>query len=118
MHTFNFNELATAWINAWNNRDINAIMNHYAEEVVFYAPTVIKRWNIADGKLCGKEQLRKHFLKGFELAPDLHFELITVLAGVDGMTIVYKRETGTVVADVVQLNNNGKAILVKAYYGW
>jgi hypothetical protein len=61
--------------------------------------------------------LRKHFLKGLELAPNLHFEFIELLTGVDGMTIIYKRETGVVVADVIQLDSNGKGKIVKAYYG-
>lgn len=41
------------------------------------------------------------FARGLELAPSLRFELIDVLFGVDGMTVVYRRETGTLVADIV-----------------
>ena len=96
--------------------DIDGIMSHYANDVVFYSPTVVQRWNIAEGKLNGKEKLRAHFLKGFEIATSLHFELLHVLTGVDGMTIIYRRETGKTVADVVQLNEMGQAIIVKAYY--
>jgi hypothetical protein len=33
------------------------------------------------------------------------------------MTILYKRETGVVVADVIQPDSNGKGKIVKAYYG-
>ncbi len=53
--------LAADWINAWNNRDIDSIMKHYADDVEFHSPTVIKRWNIADGKLIGKEKLKQHY---------------------------------------------------------
>lgn len=40
-----------------------------------------------------------------------------MLSGADGITIIYKRETGALVADVAVLDENGKATLVKAYYG-
>jgi hypothetical protein len=36
---------------------------------------------------------------------------------IDGMTIIYKRETGVMVADVVVINQQGKGVSVKAYYG-
>ncbi|MDB5117452.1 MAG: hypothetical protein JWQ79_2944 [Mucilaginibacter sp.] len=117
MIQLDYKAIALDWIAAWNRLDIDGIMSHYADDIIFYAPTVIKRWNIAEGKLAGKEKLRAHFLKGFELAPNLHFEFIDVLTGVDGMTIIYKRETGVLVADVVVLNQQGKGVLVKAYYG-
>jgi ketosteroid isomerase-like protein len=113
----NLKEIALDWIDAWNKKDIDRIMSHYSEDIIFFAPTVIKRWGIIDGRINGKEQLRKHFLKGFELAPNLHFEFIDLLTGVDGITIIYKRETGAMVADVIQLDNNGKGKIVKAYYG-
>ncbi len=109
--------IALDWIDAWNKRDINRIMTHYTDDIIFYSLTVTKRWGIADGKIVGKEKLRAHFLKGFELAPNLYFEFIDMLSGTDGITIVYKRETGALVADVAVLDENGKATLVKAYYG-
>ena len=109
--------IALDWIDAWNKRDIDRIMTHYTDDIVFYSLTVIKRWNIADGKIIGKENLRAHFLKGLDLAPNLYFEFIDMLSGTDGITIIYKRETGALVADVAVLDENGKATLVKAYYG-
>jgi hypothetical protein len=109
--------IALDWIDAWNKRDIDRIMAHYTDDIVFYSLTVTKRWNIADGKINGKEKLRAHFLKGLELAPNLYFEFIDVLSGSDGITIIYKRENGVLVADVAVIDDDGKATLVKAYYG-
>ncbi len=106
---------ALEWINAWNDRDMQQIMEHYSEEVEFYSPTVVQRWGKNDGKLSGKAELQKHFLKGFELAPTLHFELIDILTGMDGVLIVYKRESGKIVADYVVPDEEGKAKLVKVF---
>lgn len=108
---------AEQWIAAWNARDLDAIMEHYAPTIRFAAPTVISRWNKPDGVLIGREPLRQHFKQGLERAPHLHFELIDILMGVDGMTISYRRETGTLVADVVVLDENYQGVEVRAYYG-
>ena|ERR1700744_699805 len=116
MSNINYKHLATDWIDAWNKRDIDRIMSHYADDVEFHSPTVNKRWNITEGKLTGKEKLRQHFLKGFEEAPDLHFEFIELVPEKDSVIITYKRETGQTVSDYTRLNEKGKAILVNAYY--
>lgn len=107
---------AEDWVAAWNARDLEAIMGHYAPEVCFTAPTVISRWGKPDGVLVGKEALHRHFARGLELAPDVHFELIDVLMGVDGMTVLYRRETGALVTDVVVFDEDYKGIDVRAYY--
>jgi ketosteroid isomerase-like protein len=108
---------AERWIAAWNARDLDAIMEQYAPMVRFSALTVISRWNKTDGVLVGREELRRHFEQGLARAPHLYFELIDVLMGVDGMTIIYRRETGTLVADVVVLDENYRGVEVRVYYG-
>ncbi len=108
---------AEQWIAAWNERDLDAIMEHYTPSVHFSAPTVINRWSKADGVLIGRDALRQHFQRGLERAPHLHFELVDVLMGVDGMTIVYRRETGALVVDVVLLNEDYQGVDVHVYYG-
>lgn len=108
---------AEQWIGAWNERNLDAIMEHYTPSVRFSAPTVICRWKKADGILMGTDALRQHFKRGLERAPNLHFELVDVLMGVDGMTIVYRRETGALVVDVVLLNEDYQGVEVRVYYG-
>ncbi len=39
------------WVAAWNRRDLDGIMTHYAENVEFWSPTVITRLGIASGKI-------------------------------------------------------------------
>jgi len=77
---------------------------------------VITRLGIASGWIEGKQKLRNHFAVGLKV-PNLHFELIDVLLGVDGISVVYRRETGALVVDVVELNAAGKIQVARAYYG-
>lgn len=109
-------EAARNWCDAWNRRDLDAIMDHYADDVEFSSPTVVKRWGIADGWLRGKGKVRENFAIGVA-APDLHFELIDVLLGLNSVCVVYRRENGALVSDLVELNEHGKARRVVACYG-
>ena len=108
---------AKAWIDAWNRRDLPAIMAHYSECIVFSSPTVTRRWGAATGGILrGKQRLRDHFAQGLTAYPLLRFELLDVLSGVEGITILYRRETGARVADVLVLDSDGRALSATAYY--
>ena len=104
------------WIAAWNARDLDRIMGHYADSVVFEANTVVRRWDRPDGRLRGIGELREHFRRGLELAPAIHFELEEVFSAPSGYAALYRRDNGNRVLDVVELNDEGKAQQVKAYY--
>jgi ketosteroid isomerase-like protein len=108
--------LAKSWCDAWSKGDLDAVMGHYADDVKFSSPTVIKRLGIVKGWIEGKARLREHFAVGIR-APGLRFNFVDVLLGVGGMCIVYKRETGAVVVDVIELDANGKGKVVQAFYG-
>jgi ketosteroid isomerase-like protein len=109
-------QLANDWISAWNSGDLDAIMEHHAENVEFRSPLVIRRMGIASGRIDGKEHLRAYFAKGLETITNLHFELLQVLLGVDGMTVYYRRESGAQVAEVIVLDEQGKAVNVRVHY--
>src|SRR5580692_10039433 len=109
-------QVAADWCDAWNRRDLDAIMEHYANDVEFSSPTVIKRWGVADGWLRGSSKVRENFAIGVK-APDLHFELVDVLLGVNSICVVYRRGTGALVTDLVELDANGKGRRVTACYG-
>ena len=109
-------EHAESWIAAWNAHDLELILSHYADDVELQANTVARRWGREDGRLRGKEELRQHFRKGLELAPNLHFDLEDVFTSPGGYAVLYRRENGNRVIDAVVLNAQGKAQTVRAFY--
>lgn len=109
-------ESARRWIEAWNTRDMDAIMDHYADDVVLYSPSVIERWSVAEGRLAGKAAVEQHFTKGLDEVPDTRLEFLSLLYGIEGVTIVYRRETGSYAADVVLFDDAGKVKEVRAFY--
>ena len=116
MQIENARKAAAHWCEAWNRRDLDAIMDHYAEDIEFSSPTVIKRWGISDGWLRGKSKVRENFAIGLK-TPGIRFDLVDVLLGVNSLCVVYKRESGALVADLVELDTNEKGRRVIACYG-
>lgn len=106
---------ARGWCDAWNRRDLDAIMDHFADNVEFNSPTIVHRWGNTDGWLRGKDRLRANFAVGVK-APNLKFDLIDVLLGVGGMCIIYRRESGTLVSDTFELDQDGRGRRVFTCY--
>jgi len=107
--------LARAWVDAWNDRDLEAVLAHYADEVEVCSPLVVDRLGRPDGKLRGKDELRSYFARGMA-NPDLRFTLVDVRIGVNAICVLYDRESGRRVADTMELDARGRAIRMTACY--
>jgi SnoaL-like domain len=107
---------ADQWLAGWNARDLDAVMACYSDDVDFAAPTVVTRWDRPDGRLHGKAELRRHFERGMQLAPELEFTEETFLTSPGGYALFYRRENGNRALDVVELDRQGRAARVRAFY--
>ena len=49
------------WITAWNSHNLNAILTHYLDEIVFHSPFIqlLKFNNL--GIITNKDELKKYF---------------------------------------------------------
>lgn len=110
------NHLAEAWVQAWNSHDLDAIMAHYADDIVFYSPIIQKLNNDPSGRLTGKAALRAYFEKGLAAYPDLHFDLYHVLEGVGSVVLYYKSINNRLSAEMMVLDAHGKVKEVRAHY--
>jgi ketosteroid isomerase-like protein len=108
-------EAAENWISAWNSGDFKTLLDHYAEDVVFYSSAAARRWNAEGGKLSGKQALENHFRKAFEEFPGMSLTFKHLLAGVDGVLLLYERETGKMAADFVLFNDEGKVKEIRVF---
>ncbi len=109
-------EHAQQWADAWNTHDLDQILSFYADDIVFEVSTAVIRWQKPDGKLRGKDELKRHFGLGLELAPQLRFEIETVFLAPSGYAVLYRRDNGNRVVDCVTLNRDGLASHAIAYY--
>jgi predicted ester cyclase len=113
---FDTREFAHAWIDAWNSHDLEAVLSHYAPNVVLTSPVVIKVLGEASGTLNGREALRDYFQQGLALFPNLQFELIDVMQGLASVVLYYKNQRGTKTGEFMELDADGKVVRVVANY--
>lgn len=106
---------AQNWVDAWNNRDLDAVMMHYTDDVSVCSPLVKRRLNKSDGWLHGKSALRDDFAVGMG-NPDLQFTLKSVHVGLQFMSMVYASENGIQVVGTMELNDDGLIKRMVAYY--
>ena len=107
---------ALHWIEAWNTHDLDAILAHYTEDVVFHSPFVVKLGLHAEGIIRGKEELRSYFARGLAAYPELEFQLHEVLTGVGSLTLLYRSVNRLLAAETFLLQPDGKAYTVYCHY--
>lgn len=106
---------AQDWIAAWNSRDLEEILSHYSEDVVFHSPYAAKV--TGDGLVTGKAALRSYWRVGLAANPDLRFTREAILGGQEALTIVYRNQRGVQVAETFAFNAEGKVRESFACYG-
>jgi hypothetical protein len=92
---------AREWVDSWNSHSLDRIMSHYAEDFEMTSPFIASLMGEASGTLKGKDKVRAYWAKALERLPDLHFELIDVLTGVDSITIYYHAVLGKRAVEVL-----------------
>jgi hypothetical protein len=108
---------AQEWIAAWNAHDLEAIMEHYADNIEFSSPFIVKAMDISNSTIRGKENLRGYFQKALENNPQLHFELYTVFVRVNSVTLHYlSRSRNLLAAEVLFFDEEGKIVKGAAHY--
>ena len=66
---------------AWNAHDVEAVLAHFRDDVVFTSPVAGRLLPETAGVVRGKAAVRDYWATALKLVPDLHFELIGVYQG-------------------------------------
>ena len=107
---------ASEWIDAWNAHDLERVLAHYADDFEMTSPYIAQIAGEPSGTLRGKAAVAAYWKKALGLIPDLRFELIAVLTGVDSVTLHYKGAGGRLAAEVFHFRPDGKVIRAFAHY--
>jgi hypothetical protein len=91
---------AEHWVSDWNAHDVDALLAHFTDDVVFTSPVAIRVLG-GDGVVRGKEALRKYWSEGIRLIPDLQFEVLALYVGISTLVINYRNQAGGVVSEVL-----------------
>ena len=108
---------AEEWVHAWNSHDLEAILAHYAPDVVLTSPVAAKLLNDTSGTVQGKDALRAYFKRGLEAYPALYFELLDVLWGLSSVVLYYVNQKGTKTGEFMEFDADRKVVRVVANYG-
>jgi hypothetical protein len=89
------------WLDAWNAHDVEAILAHFHDDVVFTSPLAQRIVESSDGYVRGKDDLRAYWTEGLRRNADLHFTLEGIYVGVDTLVINYGNQVGRRVNEVL-----------------
>lgn len=109
-------ELAHHWIEAWNDHDLERILSHYADDVVFSSPFIQKIGTNPSGTISGTKALRAYFSAALVKYPTLTFRLHAVFRGIDSVTLMYESVNGLLAAETMILNQQHRVSRVLAQY--
>ena len=99
---------------AWNEGDLEKILEFYSEDFVLDSPIVRARLGIENGILQGKAQVREWWRRCLDKVPDLKTDVINIVGGTDPDSIAYvyrleyKGGDGSPVLSLLRLNEQNK----------
>ena len=99
-------KFADQWVRAWNAHDVEAVLAHFHDDVVFTSPVAARVVPDSAGVVNGKESLRHYWTAALTMLPDLHFELIGVYRGESTLVINYRNHRGELVNEVLTFAGN------------
>ena len=108
-------QFAADWIESWNSHDLDRILTHYTDDFEMSSPLIHQLAGEPSGKLKGKTAVRAYWGQALKLMPDLHFELVSTLSGVDSITVYYRGSRG-MAAEVFHFGPDRRVIRAFAHY--
>lgn len=113
-------EIAHAWMAAFNAHDVDALVALYADDATHTSPKIRALHPDTGGKLRGKAALSAWWRDANARIPDLRYELTALTANDDRVFVEYERhapgQESMPVAEVFDVKN-GKIVASRVYHG-
>ncbi|MDT5341360.1 MAG: hypothetical protein QOE52_544 [Mycobacterium sp.] len=95
---------AEEWSAAWNRRDVEDVLAHFHDDVVFSSPVAAELVPGSGGVVRGKAALREYWTTALAALPELRFEVVGVYQGQSVLVINYRNERGRLVNEVLEFD--------------
>jgi ketosteroid isomerase-like protein len=96
---------ARSWFEAWNRHNLDAILQHYADDIEHSSPFIVRyNGDPSCAPLKGKAAVGAYFGRALQRNPTLRFEPMHVAAGVDSVALVYRRMTGEIAVETFAIH--------------
>jgi len=96
---------AKDWEDGWNSHDLDRIMAHYRNDIVFRSQKAVAL--VGAGELVGKPALKAYWQAALDRQPRLRFVVQDVFAGHDMMTLTYVNHAGVFAAETLYFDAEG-----------
>ncbi|MBK7956735.1 MAG: nuclear transport factor 2 family protein [Bacteroidetes bacterium] len=114
-----FFEIAHQWFDAFNNKDIDALIDLYDDDAEHYSPKLKISQPHTKGWIKGSDALRAWWNDAFERMPQLHYEIIKLMKDNEQVFMEYMRqnpgEPDLRVGEVLNISN-GKIVMSRVYH--
>ena len=110
--TTNYQEFAEQWEAAWNSHNLQTILSHYSDNVVFRSKKALSL--VGSGELHGKQVLADYWARALAKQPNLKFKVIDVFHGFEMLVIIYENHQGVIAAETLRFNKDGVVIEASA----
>ena len=107
---------AAEWIALWNARDLDVVLSHYAEDVVFHSPRIAVVMGEPLDFVSGKPALRRYWEQALAGSTGLHFDFERVYLGSDSLTIAYRNHRGQRAAETFNFDSERLVVRSIATY--
>ncbi len=101
-------DFARSWVQAWNDRDIEAVAAHYADDVIYHSPKLMSVIEYDKPYLVGKTALVEYWNAAIEGARNLFFDVNKIFLSSDAVTLFFTNHRGQEVAETFIFNEDGK----------
>jgi hypothetical protein len=112
--------IAKKWLAAFNEHNLETLLSLYDENAEHFSPKLKLRDPASNGKIKGKNTLRKWWKDAFERLPELTYKENTITASDDRVFMEYTRivpgEENLNVAEVLEIKD-GLIVASRVYHG-
>ncbi len=113
-------EIARAWLVAFNAHDVDALVALYGEDATHTSPKIRTLHPETGGKLVGREAMAKWWREANARLPGLRYELSALTANADRVFVEYLRHAPEQpvmpVAEVFDIRD-GRIVASRVYHG-
>jgi len=113
-------EYARRWAEAWNSRDLEAVLEHFEDDVTFSSPKALEA--VGAPTVHGKAELREYWITALQPVKSLRFTLVRVIWDPDGseLAIIYDRHVNDRrdrASEVLHFGLSGRDVRGGVFYG-
>jgi hypothetical protein len=95
--------LGKAWIAAWNARDLERVLQLYADDAEMTSDGIIRLGFTVQGSVRGKANLRAYWSKALALLPNLHFEPAGFFTSPNSVVVHYTNDRGQAICEYLRV---------------